>query len=159
MAEKDFTGYKEDQPLAAAYIPRTRTLRAVVDFTLAGNQLAGATDNLNLFELPKGTVVMAGGIEQIEAGASGNTLQARVGTVALSATLASDAAVGTVTAANEAANDVRPIVLTADTDFNLLGGSAVRATGKVRAWVIVQESQYPFPIPRLAPRDTSTGLA
>jgi hypothetical protein len=159
MAELDYTGYREDRRLAAAYIPRTRTLSFVVDFTLAGNQVAGVTDSLNLAELPKGTVVMAGGIEQITAGTATNTYTARIGTVALSGTLAGDAAAGTQTAAAADATDLRPIVLTADTDFNLLSATAVRIAGVARAWVVVQEANHPFGIPKLAPRDTSTNLS
>lgn len=159
MAELDYTGYREDRALAAAYIPRTRTLSFVVDFTLEGNQVAGVTDSLNLAELPKGTVVLAGGIEQITAGTATNTLTARIGTVALSGTLAGDAAAGTMVAAAADATDLRPIQLTADTDFNLLSATAVRVAGVARAWVVIQESQHPFGIPKLAPRDTSTGLS
>jgi hypothetical protein len=159
MAELDYTGYREDVPLAAAYIPRSRILRFVVDFTKAGNQVATATDSINLGELPKGTIVRAGGLEQIVAGSAGNTVAARVGTVSLSATLASDATAGTVVAATADATDLRPIQLTADTDFNLISASGIRATGKIRAWVMIMESGTPFAVPALAPRDTSTGLA
>jgi hypothetical protein len=159
MAEKDFTGYREDRALAAAYIPRTRTLSFVVDFTLAGNQVAAASDSLNLGELPKGTMVLGGGMEQIVAGTATNTLQIRVGSVALGATLAGDAAAGTMVAAVADATDLRPIQLTADTDVNLLSATAIRVAGVARAWVVIQETQHPFGIPKLAPRDTSTQLS
>lgn len=167
MAEKDFVRYKEDRPLGAPYLAEMRYLEEYVDFTVADNQLAGATDSLNIWELPKGTVVVAAGIEQTVAGSAGNTLQARVGTVAYSGTLASDATAGTQTASATvaASGDAEALViptgrvLTADTDFNLLSASGVRATGVARVWAVVIETKKPFPRPSLAVRDTSTATA
>lgn len=167
MAEKDFVRYKEDRQLGAPYLAEMKYLEEYVDFTVATNQVAGASDSLNIWELPKGTVVVAAGIEQIVAGSAGNTLTARVGTVAHSGTLASDAAVGTyaatgtVAASGDAEALVIPAgrVLTADTDFNLLSGSAVRSTGVVRVWAVVIETKKPFARPALAIRDVSTGTA
>lgn len=158
MAELDFVGYRENGGLATGYIAKPRTLEVYVDFTDSGNQTAGATDSINLFELPKGTVVLAAGIEQITAGSAGNTLAARVGTVSYSGTLASDAAVGTITAHADVSGG-HPGQLTADTDFNLISASGVRATGVVRAWVVVQEANRTTGRPKAAARDTSTGLS
>ena len=81
MAEKDFICYKEDRALAAPPHAELRMLEEYVDFTKAENQLAGATDSLNIWELPKGTVVLAAGVEQVVAGSAGNTVKARVGAV------------------------------------------------------------------------------
>jgi hypothetical protein len=167
MAEKDFIRYKEDRQLGAPYLAEMKYLEEYVDFTVAGNQTAGASDSLNIWELPKGTVVVAAGIEQIVAGSAGNTYKARVGTVDYSGTLASDAAVGTQTASATiaASGDVQALVLTAgavltaDTDFNILSASGVRATGVARVWVVVIETKKPTGRPILAIRDTSTGTA
>lgn len=158
MAEKPALGYRSGGALASGHIAKPRTLDIYVDFTKTENQLAGATDNLNLFQLPKGTVVIAAGLEQVVAGSSGNTLAARVGTVAYSATLASDAAVGVMTAHVDVSGG-HPGQLAAAADFNLISASGVRATGVVRAWVVVQEGDRPMGRPKLAARDASTGLA
>lgn len=166
MAEKDFVRYKDGRALGAPKIAEMRYLEEYVDFTVAGNQLAGATDNLNIWELPKGTVVLSAGIEQVTAGSAGNTLTARVGTVAYSGTLASDAAVGTQTASATvaASGDAEALtipagrVLTAAADFNLLSASGVRATGVVRVWAVVIESKGHFGRPGLAIRDAIAGV-
>jgi hypothetical protein len=167
MAEKDFIYYKETGKLAANYLPHTRTIDFYVDFTKETNQLAAASDSLNLGELPAGTVVVAAGVEQLVAGSAGNTLVARVGTVTLSTTLASDATVGTSTAtaavalSGNAENAAQiPLVTTADSDINLLSASGIRTTGLVRVFVVVQEgANRHFGYPRLAARNQITGLS
>ena len=166
MAELSAIGYRSNPIVGAGGINKARTLEFYVDFTRALNQTAAASDSINLFKLPAGTVVIGGGIEQVVVGSAGNTLVARFATTALSGTLASDAAVGTITAGAVSAlsGDAqslaeRPYTLTADSDFNLLGASAVRATGKVRAWVVIKDAKKPYPAPTAAARDTSTGLS
>lgn len=158
MAEKDFVGYRENGALATGYIAKPRTLEVFVDFTLAANQTAGSTDSLNLFEVPKGTMVLGAGLEQITAGSSGNTYAARIGTVTLSGTLASDAAVGTAVLTADVSGG-HPYITTSDVDFNLISASGVRATGVLRAWIVVQEGNRPTGRPKAAARDTSTGLS
>lgn len=167
MAEKDFIYYKETGKLAANYLPHTRTIDFYVDFTKTANQLAAASDSLNLGELPAGTVVVAAGVEQVVAGSAGNTLVARVGTTTLSTTLASDATAGTSTgtatlalSGNSESVAQIPFTITADSDINLLSASTVRATGMVRVFVVVQEgANRHFGYPKLAARNQITGLA
>jgi hypothetical protein len=158
MATKNFSGYNNTGLLAQGWINKPRTLEVFVDFTQAANQVAAAADSLQLFRVPKGTVILQAGQEQIVAGTAGSTTTARVGTVAYSGTLASDAAVATAAAHADVAGG-HPVTLTADADFNLLVGTAVRADGVVRAWIIVQESAKPVARAAIAARDTSTGLA
>ena len=158
MATKNFSGYNNSGLLAQGWLNKPRTLEFYVDFTQAANQVAAAADSLQIFSIPKGTVVEQAGVEQIVAGSAGSTSTVRVGTVAFTGTLASDAAVGTV-AANADVSGGHPYTVTADTDLNLLIGTAAQTTGLVRVWVIVQESARPVPRARLAARDTSTGLA
>lgn len=119
--------------------PEVRVIEKIVDFT---NEAAvGATDDLALFTLPKGAVVLAAGIEQLEAGVDAtNTFVARVGTVTYSATLTANAAAGTVTAQATSTANLNAI-LTADTDVNILSATAARTTGKVRVFAVVVESR------------------
>lgn len=166
MAEIDYVRYNESGKLAANYLPHTRTLDFYVDFTVVGNQLPAASDSLHLAELPKGTVVVAAGIEQLVAGSAGNTFVARIGTTNLSTALASDAVAGVNTATStlalsgNAENIAQvPVVLTADADVNILSASGIRTTGRVRVFVVVQEGTRHFPHPRLAARNQITGLA
>jgi hypothetical protein len=160
MAELDFSGYRSGAALAAGNVAKPRRLDFIVDFSDTDNQLAAATDSLNLCELPAGTVVMAGGIEQItDSDETTNTLTARVSTLALSGTLAGNAAAGVKTANATDAADQLPETLTAAADFNLLSATAIRLTGIVRAWIIVSEGNTPYGIPKLAARDQTTGLA
>jgi hypothetical protein len=166
MAETDFVRYKDARPLGVPHLAEMRYLEEYVDFTVAANQVAGSTDSLNIWELPKGTVILAAGIEQVTAGDAGNTLTARVSTVAYSGTLASDAAVGTQTAAATVDADAGGTtlvippgrVLTAAADFNLLSGSAVRSTGVVRVWCVVIETKGHTGRPALAIRDAIAGV-
>lgn len=166
MAEIDFVRYKSGTPLGVPHLAEMRYLEEYVDFTDADNQVAGATDSINIWELPKNTVVLAAGIEQVTAGDAGNTLTARVGTTAYSGTLASDAAVGTQTAAADYALDgnagtltLAPgAVLTSAADFNLLSGSGVRSTGVVRVWAVVVETKGHAGRPGLAIRDAIAGV-
>jgi hypothetical protein len=159
MAVLDYVGYREGAALASGHISKPRRLDFVIDFSVAGNQTAAVDDSLALAELPAGTVILGGGIEQVTAGTASNTYTARVGTLALSGTLAGDAAAGVKTANATDAADQLPEVLTAAADFNLLSATAVRIAGIARAWVIVQEGNQPFGIPKLAARDQTTGLA
>ena len=167
MAEKNFVRFKDNRDMGAPHIAEVRYLEEYVDFTVAANQLAGATDNLNIFELPKGTVVVAAGVEQVVAGSAGNTVKARVGTVDYSGTLASDAAVGTYAASATIAASGDPEalvspaghVLTAAANLNLLSASGVRATGVVRVWCVITETKSQFGKPGLAVRDAISGTS
>lgn len=162
MATKTSAFYKDNRLMAAASPERVRRLDAYIDFTVTANQTAAAGDDLKLFSLPVGSVILAAGIQQITAGSAGNTYLARVGTVNMSSTLASDAVAGVVTTAATYALDgnagtltIPPYVLATAADFNLLSASAVRATGNVRAFLIYLEGVPPVATPTLAQRDQS----
>jgi hypothetical protein len=107
-----------------------------VELNLAADVVMGtATDDIVLADIPAGTIVLAGGLEQVVVGTGTGTLVARVGTTTVSATLASTAAVGTVTAGAA----INPVITTAAATLNLLGATAVRTDGVVRAfWVVVE---------------------
>jgi hypothetical protein len=107
-----------------------------VELNLATDVVMGtATDDIVLADIPAGTIVLAGGLEQVVAGTGTGTLVARVGTTTISATLASTAAVGTITAGAA----VHFVTTTAASTLNLLGATAVRTDGVVRAfWVVVE---------------------
>ena len=117
-----------------------RRIDFVVDFT---KETLGATDDLALFTLPKGTMVMAIGIEQLEPGVDAtNTLVARLGTTAYSAALTANAAAGTFVAQATSTANLNTI-LTQDTDVNLLSAVAARTTGKVRVFAFILEGATP----------------
>lgn len=158
MAELDYVNYNDEGVLAAGPIAAARYREVYVDFTETGNQVAGATDSLNLFQVPAGSVVLAAGLEQVTAGSAGNTLVARIGTVTLSGTLASDATAGTITAQADVSGGAPVHVITA-VDFNLLSAAAVRATGKARAWIAFLEVKKPTGVPKVSARDQTTGLS
>jgi hypothetical protein len=158
MATKDYVHYKDNAAFAGSWINKVRVLDFYVDFTDEDNQVAAAADSLQLFEIPAGYTIIAAGQEQMVAGSAGSTTTVRVGTVAYTGTLASDAAVGT-NAAHADVSGGHPGVLAAAADFNLLVGTDVRATGAVRAWVVLTETKRPGGHATLAARDQSTGLA
>ena len=138
--------------LAAAPIAGARVIEVVVD--LANDvTMANATDDIVVADLPGGTVVLAAGIEQIEAGTGSGTLAARAGTTALSGTLVATAAAGTVTTAT-AANSPSVVPLAGAT-LNVLGATAVRTTGKIRVFAVVVEGTNSPAAPVAAARDTS----
>lgn len=138
--------------LAAAPIAGARVIEVVVD--LANDvTMANATDDIVVADLPGGTVVLAAGIEQIEAGTGTGTLAARAGTTALSGTLVATAAAGTVTTAT-AANSPSVVPLAGAT-LNVLGATAVRTTGKIRVFAVVVEGTKSPAAPVVAARDTS----
>jgi uncharacterized protein YqfA (UPF0365 family) len=120
--------------LSASPIAEVRVLD--VELNLATDVVMGtATDDIVLADIPAGTIVLAGGLEQVVAGTGTGTLVARVGTTTVSATLASTAAAHTVTAGAA----INPVIATAATTLNLLGATAVRTDGVVRAfWVVVE---------------------
>ena len=153
MAEKDFTGYGDSGLVAAGDVP-VRRIHVDVDFSATGNQLAGATDNLNLFELPVGSTILAATIEQQTVGTASNTLTLRSGSTAITGALAGDAAVGTVVATTTAC----PLVVATAADLNLLSATAVRVAGKARVSVTFVEGKSEV-VPKIAPRDATTGLA
>jgi hypothetical protein len=138
--------------LAAAPVAGARLIDVTVDMA-KDVTMANATDDIVVADLPRGTVVIAAGIEQIVAGAAGGTLAPRVGTTAVGGTLASDAAVGTVTTATAA--NLPAVVPAAGATLNVLGASAVRVTGKIRVWAIVVEGTKSPATASAAVRDTS----
>ena len=139
--------------VAALGAPSINPVRNLDVVTAFGQDvtMGSATDVINLGTLPKGTVVMGVVLEQLKPGTGTGTLVARVGTVAASAALTATDAAGTIAAGA----GTFPIVLTADTEFNLLGATAIRADGAVRAHVIVTETSFrPINYASVA-RDTS----
>jgi hypothetical protein len=126
------------QPIASsANLAKVRVIEAEVDF--ATDTAVGATDDITLFTLPKGVLVLALGLEQLEPGVDAtNTLVARLGTTALTATLTANAAKGTWAAAVTSTANTN-IITTADTTVNLLSAVAARTTGKVRVTALVVE--------------------
>jgi hypothetical protein len=103
-------------------------------------------------------MVLGAGLEQVTAGSAGNTYAARIGTVVLSGTLASDAAAGTAVLTADVTGG-HPYITTSDVDFNLISASGVRATGVARAWIVIQEGNRPQGRPKAAARDATTGLS
>ena len=128
---------------------KVRVIDVIVNLA-ADVTMGTATDDIVVADLPKGSVVVAAGIEQVSVGTGTGTLVARVGTTTLSATLASTAAAGTVTAAASAV----PQILTADATLNVLGATAVRTDGKIRVFAVVVEGLDPA-TPAVAARDAS----
>ena len=122
-------------------IPNVRTIEYIIDFNdVEATSTLASGDHLNVMTLPKGTIVLAVGLEQIQAGVETNsTLVARVGTTTMSATLAGNAAVGTVTAAAA----VNAVITTAATDINVLAATAARTSGIVRVFAVVIEGLTP----------------
>lgn len=149
MANYDLPNYNtSDGGVAKGYQPDVRFLERYVDLAPGGDvTMTTATDTVDWFQLPAGSVVLAGTIEQITAGAAGNTLTLRVGTTAISAALASDAVAGTIVAGANAGT-----VVTAASDVNILSGTAARVTGKIRLAIWFCEGKRPFGEPGLARR-------
>jgi len=135
--------------LATGPIASARVIEVIVNLA-TDVVMTTATDDIVVADLPKGSIVVAAGVEQITAGTGTGTLVARVGTNVMSATLASTAAAGTVTAVGT----VIPQILTADATLNLLGATATRLDGKVRVFALVVEGLSPT-VPAVAARDTS----
>jgi hypothetical protein len=138
--------------LGAAPIAGARVIDVTVD--MANDVTVGTTDDLVVADLPAGTVVIAAGIEQIVAGAAGNTLAPRIGTQAVGGTLASDAAVGTLTTATS--DEVPRIVPAAGATLNVLSAAGSRVTGKIRVFAIVVEGTKNPNTATAVARDTST---
>ena len=143
--------YKGSSILSAGEIASVKVID--VNVRLGTDVTMGtATDDIVLADLPVGSIVLGAGIEQVRVGTGTGTLVARVGTTTLSATLASTAAVGTLTAS---ASATLPIVVTAAATFNLLGATAVRNDGEVRAWAVVALVNRTPAAAATAARDTS----
>jgi hypothetical protein len=138
--------------LAAAPIAGARLIDVTVDLS-KDVTMGTATDDIVVADLPGGTVVIAGGIEQVVASAAGSTLAPRVGTTAIGGTLASDAAVGTITATTPAA--IPAAVPLAGATLNVLGATAARTTGVIRVWAVVVEGTRSPTTAVAAARDTS----
>lgn len=158
MANYDLPTYTTGAGTAAKDIGAVaRYTEVYIDLT-SDVTMTTATDTVDLFQLPKSAIVLAGGLEQITAGDAGNTLVLRVGTVTLSAALASDDAAGTVTATADVSGG-HPLILTAASDVNLLSASGVRTTGKIRAFIAWVEGKRVTGEPGLAIRDAIAGTA
>lgn len=152
MANYDLPSYSTGGGLMAkSYLPEVRYLEIYIDLT-SDVTMTTATDTVDWFQMAKGSVVLAGGLEQITAGDAGNTLVLRVGTTTLSGTLASDATAGTITA-NADVSGGAPVIVTAAADVNLLSAAAARVTGKVRAFIWFCEGKRLTGEPGLADRD------
>lgn len=116
-----------------------------------------ATDDIQLGLLPAGSKVISANIEQLVAGTGTGTLQLRVGTTAVTGTLASTAAAGTQSGATAAA--LPRVVPASGEELNLLGATAVRNDGVTRVTITYIEGQRTPARPIMAIRDTSTGTA
>lgn len=112
----------------------------VIDVTLdlsVDATMGTATDDIQLVTLPAGTMVQSATIQQVAVGTGTGTLALRVGTTAVTATLASTAAVGTVAATVPAALPL--VVPVGGLELNVLGATAVRTDGRIRVIVILVE--------------------
>ena len=127
----------------------------VLDFTLnlaTDATMGTATDDIQLVTLPAGAVVLAATIQQTGVGTGTGTLTLRVGTTAVTGTLASTAAVGTVAATVPAA--IPLVVPAGGAELNVLGATAVRTDGTVRVVVVVAEGDRSPRVPEVTDRDT-----
>jgi hypothetical protein len=157
MANYDLPSYSTGGGmLAKPYLSEVRYAEIYIDLT-SDVTMTTATDTVDWFQLPASSVVLAGGLEQITAGDAGNTLQLRVGTTAIAAALASDAAAGVVTATVPAALPLN--VSSTALDVNLLSASAARITGKIRIFITFIEGKRQTGEPGLAIRDVIAGTA
>lgn len=148
--------------LGAAPIASARVIDVVVDF--ANDVEVGDTDDLVVADLPKGTVVLAVGLEQIEAGdeATG-TFTARIGDTAVTGTLDHDDDAGTVidmiqgtdTDDGNGEDQVLPVILDDEETLNILSATTARETGKARVFAVVLEGTKKPPYAQAAARDTS----
>ena len=128
---------KNISALATPPVAGARVIDVVVDLT-KDVTMGTATDDIVVADLPGGTIVIAAGIEQVTAGSAGQgTLAPRVGATAVGGTLASDAAVGTLTTTTPAA--IPAVVPLAGATLNVLGATAARITGKIRVFALVVE--------------------
>lgn len=126
-----------------------RELTWVIDFA---DVTLGATDVLRVALLPKGTVVHAAFLYQVEAGIDAtNQVTLSIGGVTTTAVLDADDAAGTVEAVADVSGGA-PFVLTADGYVSLTSGTAARTTGKVRIVALVSYCPH-FNEPGLMTRD------
>lgn len=142
--------------LAKPYLSEVRYAEVYIDLT-KDVTMTTSTDVVNLFQLPASALVLAGGLEQVVAGSSGNTLVMRVGTTTLSGTLASDATVGTITAQADVSGGA-PVIVTTASEVNLLSAAGVRTTGQIRAFIWFCEGKRVTGKPGLAVRDVIAGV-
>ena len=152
MANYDLPSYSTGNGMMAKpYLSEVRYAEIYIDLT-KDVTMTTATDTVDWFQMPKSSVVLAGGLEQITPGAAGNTLVLRVGTTTLSGTLASDATAGTVTGQADVSGGA-PVIVTAAADVTLLSATAARTTGKIRAFIWFCEGKRVTGEPGLARRD------
>jgi hypothetical protein len=126
----------------------------VVDFIVnlgVDATMGTATDDIALGTLAGGTVVLSAALQQITPGTGSGTLVIRSGTTAVTGTLASTAAAGTLGASLPAAMPYT--VPVAGEELNLLGATAVRNAGTVRVVLVVVEGDTSPRVPTIVPRD------
>lgn len=152
MAALKTLKYNDTGHLETGNLARVRMIDFVVDLS-KDVTMTTATDTAAVAMLPKGTIVLAAGIEQVVAGSAGNTLVAQVGSTTMSGTLASDAVAGTYTAHADVSGGA-PMILTADQDLRVLSATAARVTGIIRIFAHIIEGSAPS-YPKVAARDTS----
>ena len=142
--------------LDSGYNAEVRVLDFVVNMAAidgVSSIMTTATDDIQLATLPAGAQVVAVTLQQLTVGTGTGTLVARVGTTAVTATLASTAAVGTVPATVPAALPL--VVPLGGAELNLLGATAVRVDGVVRVAVTIVEGDRAPRIPVVAARDAT----
>lgn len=142
--------------MEAGYNANVRVLDFVVNLAAidgVSSIMTTATDDIQLATLPAGAQVVGVTLQQISVGTGSGTLVARVGTTAVTATLASTAAVGTVPATVPAA--IPLVVPLGGAELNLLGATAVRVDGVVRVAVSLVEGDRAPRIPVVAARDAT----
>jgi hypothetical protein len=150
MATLNSTKRNTSGRVDAGYKAYSRAIDFVVD--LATDVTMGtATDDIQIATLPAGLMVMSATVQQVAVGTGSGTLTLRVGTTAVTGTLASTAPVGTVAATVPAA--IPLAVPLAGAEVNLLGATAVRTDGKVRVTLIVVEADRNPRAPETVDRD------
>jgi hypothetical protein len=136
--------------LDAGYMAEARVLDLTFEFGVDAT-MTTATDDINLATLPGGVMVVGGSVQQLTPGTGTGTVVLRVGTTTISGTLVATDAAGTVAATVPAA--IPLVVPAAGAELNLLGATATRAAGRVRAIVLVVEGDRSPRVPVVAARD------
>lgn len=150
MATLNIPQYKTHGQLDAGY----KSLVRVLDFNIDLSKdvtMGTATDDINLALLPAGAIVLAATVQQVVPGTGTGTFVVRVGTTAISGTLAATDPAGTVATTVPAA--IGLTVPLARSNLNLLGATAARTTGKVRVAVTIVEGDRSPRAPELVNRD------
>lgn len=136
--------------LEAGFNRAVRSIDFIVDFA-TDFTMGTATDDINLATLPGNLLVVGASIQQLVAGTGTGTVVVRIGTTAVTATLASTDAAGTTPATVPAA--IPLVVPTAGAQLNLLGATAVRTDGSARVTLTFVEGDRSPRRPAIAARD------